>query len=293
MNRLIPACLALLLAPALSASNADIEAALKAKGAEPVESKGALTGLSFRDCTGLTAGDCQQIHQLSHLKSLSFGKGFNDAELKALGAMPELETLNANGMEVSDAGIGALAQSPNLKSIAIFHPGKGFTGAGLAALAKLPRLERLTVAGSTEFADAGMAAVASLGQLKEFRTWHSGVTLEGVKKLPALKQLTSLTLGQRLSRTPPTTLSDEAIAVLADCSSLEALNLQEARLTLSALGQLKKLPKLKRLTLDGIDLPEADVTALKAQLASVDIRWTAPNGPAKQRIDALFGAASR
>jgi hypothetical protein len=293
MYRTLAFCLILAASLPLRASDTDIVNALKAKGAEPIETKGVLTGLGFRDCTGLIDGDYQQIHQLVHLKSLNFGKGFNDAALKALGAMPELENFNTNGMEVSDEGIGALAQLPSLRGIAIFHPGKGFTGTGLTALAKLPHLESLTVAGSTEFGDAGMAAVATIGTLKGFRTWHSGVTVEGVKKLVALKQLANLTLGQRLAYTPPTTLSDAAVAALADCSSLESLSLQEARLTLSALGQLKKLSKLKHLNLDGIDIPEADVTALKLQLSGVDVRWKAPDDAAKKRINALFSVVGK
>jgi hypothetical protein len=114
------------------------------------------------------------------------------------------------------------------------------------------------------------------------------VTVDGVKKLSGLKQLTSLTLGQRLANTPPTTLSDAAVVALADCPSMEMLTLQEARLTLPALSQLKKLTHLKRLTLDGIDIPESDVNTLKQQLAPVDVRWTAPNDAAKKRIEALF-----
>jgi hypothetical protein len=117
------------------------------------------------------------------------------------------------------------------------------------------------------------------------------VTIEGVKKLRALKNLTSLTLGQRLSYTPPVTLSDEAVTVLAECSSLESLALQEARLTLPVLAQLKKLPKLKRLALDGIDIAESDIAALKQQLAKTDVRWTAPTDQNKKRIEALFGTA--
>jgi hypothetical protein len=33
--------------------------------------------------------------------------------------------------------------------------------------------------------------------------------------------------------------------------------------------------------------------ALKQQLAGVDIRWTAPNAAAQQRIDALVSAAAQ
>lgn len=275
----------------LWAADSEITAALKAKGADITETNAVVTGVSFRDCSALVAGDYAQLQQLKQLKSLSFGKGFNDAAVKALGALPELEMLSTNGMDVSDDGIRALTACRKLKTFAMFHPGKGFTGRSLAALAELPALERLTVAGSPEFGDAGMEAVATLAHVKEFRTWHSGVTIEGVKKLRALKNLTSLTLGQRLSNTPPVSLSDEAVTALAECSSLESLALQEARLTLPALAQLKKLPNLKRLTLDSIDIAESDIATLKQQLAKTDVRWTAPTDQNKKRIEALFGTA--
>ena len=131
-------------------------------------------------------------------------------------------------MDVSDEGTRSFATFKKLKSIAHFHPEKNFTGTSLAALANLASLKRPTVAGSLEFGDAGMEAVSTITQLKEFRTWHTGVTIDGVKKLRALKNLTSLTLGQRLSYTPPTTVSDATVAVLAEFSSLGALSLQMA-----------------------------------------------------------------
>jgi hypothetical protein len=276
---------ALLLVTSLRASDADIIATLKSKGAEATETKGAVTALSFPDCSKLTAADYALLSQLTAVKQLGFGKGFNEDGLKAIGAATKIENLSTNGMDISDEGIKALAAWKALRSFAIFHPGKRLTGTGLAALTQV---ERLTVAGSAEFADAGMAAVGTLTQLKNFRTWHSGVTTEGVRKLAGLKNLTSVWIGQRLSYTPPVTLSDDALPVLAELSNLEDVTLSEARLTLAALGQLKKLAHLKRLTLDGIDIAESDINALKQQIPKTDVRWTAPNEQNKKRIDALF-----
>jgi hypothetical protein len=67
------------------------------------------------------------------------------------------------------------------------------------------------------------------------------------------------------------------------------LQLSEARLTFNALQQLKQLPALKKLTLDGIDIPKADVDRLMKELSSVKIEWTEPNDAYKKRIQALFG----
>ena len=291
--RLLITCIALVFASSLRANDAAIAAALKSKGAEITETKGVVTGLSFRDCTKFTEEDFAQARQLSQLKQLSLGAGCNDKTLAALGALPELETLSTNRLDATDEGIRVLTACKKLKNFALFHPGKNFTGSGLAALAPMPALESLTVGGSSQFADAGMAAVATLKGLKGFRTWHTGVTLEGVRQLSALKNLTSLTLGQRLSYTPPTTLADDCLPVLAGLTSLESLSLTEARLSLPAVLQLKKLPKLKRLNLDGIDMPESDLAALKKELSTTDVRWTAPKDPEKKRIEALFTAGKK
>lgn len=263
--------------------------AIKVKGGEVVETGGEVTGLTFKDCKGLTEADYAQIRKFDHLKMLSYGMGVDDAGLKAAAALPALEQLSTNGMTASDEGVRALAACKALRSIAFFHPGKGFTGAGLAALSAIPSLDRLTVAGSSEFADEGMAAVARITHLKEFRTWHSGATVDGVKKLKALKELKSLTIGQRLANKPPVTLSDDTVATLTEIPSVEMLSLQEARLTLPALSELKRLSNLKRLTLDGIDLPESQIAELRQQLPKVDVKWTAPTEAAQKRINSLFG----
>src|SRR5262249_55014797 len=153
-----------------------------------------------------------------------------------------------------------------------------------------PNLERLTVAGSLAFNDDGMAAVAKLTGLKEFRTWHAGGTNDGVKKLKELPNLKSLYLGQRLTYKQPACPTDETIAILADFKSLEPLHTDEARLSIAALRQLKQLPALKKLTLGGVDIGKDDIEQLRKELPQAKVEWTAPNDVYQKRIRALFGA---
>jgi len=270
--------------------DAEIAAHLRELGAKVTEAKGVVTSVDAADCSKWTEADFKQLGQLGHLKNLSMSAGLSDATLPLLAGLAELETLQTNLATVSDEGVQGFAAMKNLRTLKFFHPGKSFTGAGLAKLAELPRLSSLTVAGSLAFGDEGLAAVATLPHLQEFRTWHAGSTLEGMKKLSALKELKSLTLGQRLAYSPPTSLSDETIAVLVGMKSLETLQLEEARLKLDALVQLKQLPELKKLTLEGIDLAEADVDRLRAELPKVELKWTTPNETYLKRIRALFGA---
>jgi hypothetical protein len=261
---------------------------LKAKGAKVTESKGVVTAVAIRDGSKLTDADFRQLGRLVHLKQLDLNNCLNDARLELLTGLVELEYLQTNLAQITDDGLKPLARLRGLRNVKFFHPGKAFSGAGLAHLADLPHLERLTVAGSLAFNDKGMAAVARLPRLREFRMWHAGPTQEGVKQLKELKNLRSLNLGQRLTYKPPACPTDETLSILAELKSLETLQLDEARLTFAALRQLKRLPALKRLTLGGIDIPEADVERLRKELPQVKVEWTAPNEIYRKRIHALF-----
>jgi hypothetical protein len=263
---------------------------LQEKGVTIAETKGVGTTVTIADCAKLAETDFQVIGKLPHVKSISFGKGLTNASLALLTELTELESISSNGMQVTDDGLKPLGQMKKIKSVAFFHPGPNFTGTGLVNLADAPNLERLTVAGSDKFGDPGMAAVGKLTQLKEFRTWHSGVTIEGVRNLKTLKGLKSLNLGQRLSFKPPVSVSNETLATLAEMTSLESVQLSEARLSLPALSKLKDLPILKKLILDGIELPKADLELLKKELPKVEIKYIEPTEANTKRIHQLFGA---
>jgi hypothetical protein len=262
---------------------------LREKGATAVETNGVVTTVEANDCSKWSEEDFRRLGQLGRLRMLTLGPGLDDRALALLAGLSELEYLQTNQSTMTDEGVKSIAPLRKLRTLKLFHPGKSFSGAGLAQLVELPNLEKLTVAGSLAFGDEGMAAVGRLTNLVEFRTWHAGQTLEGVRRLKDLKKLKSLTLGQRLAYKPPTTLSDETIAVLAEMKSLESLQLEEARLKVDSLSQLSRLPGLKKLMLEGIDLPEADVDRLKGELSKVEVKWTRPNDVYMKRIKALFG----
>jgi len=263
---------------------------LKAKGVKVTETKGVVTGVAVPDGTQLTAADFAQIGRLATLKTLDVNKGLTDERLTLLAGLTALEYFQSNLAQLTDDGLKPLGKLQGLRTLKFFHPGPAFSGAGLAHLADLPRLERLTVAGSLAFNDAGLAAVARLGKLQEFRTWHAGGTDAGVAKLAELKHLRSLYLGQRLTYKPPASPTDATLAIVAGMKSLETLQLAEARLAFPALEQLKQLPALKTLTLEGIDIPAAEIERLKKALPAVKITWTEPNETYSKRIRALFGA---
>src|SRR5665213_3085791 len=282
-------CWIALCTPSVRAADADVEKQLADKGVKFTSVKGVITSASVADCSAWTDADFMNLAQLTHLKSVDFAAGLTDKGAALLAGLPELDTIQTNKAQITDTGVKAFAGYKSLRVLKFFHPNKSFTGAGLADLASLPTLQSLTVAGSDSFGDAGMAAVGKLQQLREFRTWHAGQTPSGMAKLRELTNLRSLNLGQALRYTAPAAVSDETIAILLELKSLESIQLSEARLKLSALLELKHLPNLKTLTLDGIDLPEADVETLKREMPKVQVKWTKPTESYARRIKALYG----
>ena len=222
------------------------------------------------------------IGRLKELKSLTlYGqcKGLTDETLQLLSGLSKLEELGTDGIQVTDAGLVGFTALTSLKSLSFFHPSfgmKGFDGSGFGALKALPQLERLTVAG-TPFDDKGMAAIAQIKQLRDFRTWHTYQAQTGNQSLTRLPDLKSLWLGQRLRRydggSNAVSLDDSTFDVLVQLKNLESLTLDEARLSLTGLRRLQELPRLKKLELRRIDITAADVDAFKAALPSVTVDW--------------------
>ncbi len=277
--------------------DASVTAALRDLGAQVTQTDGIVTKVFFKDCSKLGDAEFRLIGQLSDLKSLTlYGqcKGLTDETLPHLSGLTKLEELGTDGIQVSDAGLAKLTALTSLRSLSFFHPSfgmKGFDGSGFAALKSLPKLERLTIAG-TPFDDKGMTAVAEIKQLRDFRTWHTYQTQAGNASLTKLPELKSLWLGQRLRRydggSNALSLDDSTFDVLSKLKTLEALTLDEARLSLAALQRLKELPRLKKLELRRIDISEADIAALKTSLSSVMIDWKPLTDDERTKLEAFL-----
>lgn len=264
----------------LRADDAAVASQLEAQGGKVVAKAGVVTEVTFRDCSKLGEPEIRAIGQLAHLKTLTlYGKahGLNDATAPLLAGLKELESLGTDGAQLTDDGLRHLAVLKGLKSLAFFHLSfgmKGFTGSGFVHLKDCPKLEKLTVAGIS-MGDEGFAAIGTLTQLKELRTWHTFQTEAGNAHIAKLPNLTSLQLGQRLPGhgNKGVSLSDASLPTLAGMKTLETLKIGEAHFTVEALQALKGLPKLKTLSLYETDLTEPEVDKVRAALPGVKIDW--------------------
>jgi len=272
--------------------------ALKALGAKvTLDKQGEITQLSFTDSSKLGAKEFELIGSCTHLKNLTlYGKcsGLTDETLPLLKGLEKLETLSTDLIMVSDEGFRGFAPMKSLKSLALFHCGyqfKPFTGKGFVHLKALPNLQQLTYGGTTTGTDA-LKALATISQLTDLRTWHNWNTIEDAAVIGGMTQLKHLRYGQRLRRYTPNepapSLSDTTLTEFAKLKQLETLHLDEARLTFAGLKALKTLPELKKLTLERIDIPAADVERLKAELPGVAITWMPMTAEEAKRLDAIL-----
>jgi|GEM_PF-214196 len=268
---------------------------LRKAGADVTLTKGVVTGVAVKDLSKFTDSDFETLGRLAHLKVLSTsGEALDDRTLSYLTGLQALEDLSTNAAQFTDDGLWQLTLLANLKQIKFFHTSlkrKDFTGRGLAQLASLKSLRRLTVAGCP-FNDEGMSAVGKLTQLENFRTWHTYQTEAGNASLKSLVNLKSLHLGQRLRRyggaSNVHSLTDQTLDVVAQLKSLDTLTFGEQKFSVDALLKLKALPNLKQLDLSQVDVPQADIDRVRADLPGVKVNWQPVTAEDRAKLDRLL-----
>lgn len=258
-------------------------------GAKVTQTAGVITQVNVK-CDAFTEADFKTLGTVTTIKDLTIsGKTITDETLALLTGLTELERLSSDGIQLTDAGYKHFAAFQKLKSLSFFHPAfrsKDFTGSGLAQLKALPKLEKLTFAGSTA-GDAAMEAIGQLTQLKEFRTWHTAQTQAGNAHLLKLTGLTGLRIGQRLpdwGKDTPVSFDESTMEVLALLKALESLELTEARLNAKIIPQLQALPKLTKLKIETVDIPEADVEAIRAALPNCKVDFKPMSDSEKESL---------
>ena len=280
----------LLLALALSAPVfADDAATLQKLGAKVTLTAGVVTQANVK-CDAFTEADFRALGAVTSLKDLTLsGKTITDDTFALLKGLVNLERMSTDGMQLTDEGFRHFVAFPKLKSLSLFHPAfrsEAFTGSGLAHLKDLPALEKFTFAGSTA-GDVAMEAVGQITQLKEFRTWHTAQTQAGNAALLKLKSLKGLRIGQRLppwGKDAPVSFDESTLKVISQLPELETLELTEARLSAGMLPELQKLPKLKKLKIETVDIPAADVEKLRAALPNCTVDFKPMSDAEKESL---------
>lgn len=237
-----------------------------------------------------------------------------DAELRSLTRMEVLREVNCidlNGTYVSDAGLAALGDLPNLRALSLRNT--DVADAWLPRIAALRSLEELNLAG-TKVSEAGLDHLRGLAKLRILdlpRTEISGKVcarlanlpslemiclgrtavddecLEGILQMPRLRSIelygTKITdeALRRLGKVPTleeidvssTRVGDLGVGCLRTLVNLRRLELDGTQVTDDGLAQLQGLTKLTFLSLGGSDVTDAGVRRFQAALPRSEVRW--------------------
>jgi beta-lactamase regulating signal transducer with metallopeptidase domain/Leucine-rich repeat (LRR) protein len=213
---------------------------------------------------------------LSQIKRVNSHMDITDDGLTNLSNLTRLQSLWIEGLErVTDVGLKHLSRLTELRNFVfagtavttenISFPhlqsldltGSQVTDATLDNLGRFHDLQKLSLK-YTSVTDAGMARIADLKELRQVVLDSGLITDAGIARLRTLPNLESAGLSG-------TVVSDASLHSLAGIKSLSQLTLTvrgepginpDGLLTMDGLLQLKNLPGLRNLTINGLVLPD-------------------------------------
>ena len=197
--------------------------------------------------------------------AVSRGKArVTDAGLQALSQLP-LESLNLQGLPISDAGLVHLKPCRTLKYIELGETRVTTAGIrqNLGAHADLNLILR-----ATPVKDADLKAFAGWAELKSLMLESEGITAAGLAHLADLPKLETLELCSAQ-------LTVSAVKALNSLKKLKRLDLRSSALDdvgLKALCGLQNLRQLEYLSLEGTQVTDAGLVSLKQLPALKEVR---------------------
>lgn len=222
----------------------------------------------------MTDAVLEKLSRLGMVTSLQLegSRQVTDEGLKHLARMTQLERLNLTGCGITDRGLGVLRELPELKAFYLYHHG-GVSDAGLVNLEACDKLEQVDLLGSNA-GDGVIRALRGKAKLRHFKSGNqvTDVGLPMLHEFPVFKTWQGGEPEFSLMTYQPEPnllllrgeITDAGMANLKGLDGLYALNLDDARCSVSAdgIGRLAALPRLAWLAFDAKDDTMGAIAAL-------------------------------
>lgn len=278
----------------------------EAGGAVTRDAAGRITGVDLR-ASWVTDTDLRRLAKMPYLKTLDlsvtritdqgmqelrnapgieeldlrFAEYVTDEGLAAIKGWKKLKRLNAHGTKITDTTLEHISGITTLEAVNVGSA--MITDVGLERLVTLPNLKELTMGGN-ELGDAGLQALRMMPGLTyldlsgrqgtDSNVWAIAMSDKGLDAVLTLKQLRELKFG--------------CTSVGVGIEGTRFATVSAMSVNVRWLEQMKALPRLEKLTLQGCDRVDDEaarmLTALPA-LREVDLKGTAvsPAGVAALR----------
>lgn len=201
-----------------------------------------IPGLETLDVMQLRGpGAVSGFGDVAGLRSLRINGWLHARDLRGIAASPSIETLGAQGAELTPRALDALLAMPRLRALDL--EGTDFDDAMALAVSRSTTLEHLEL-GKTRLTGTGVAHLARMPRLRGLDLWATPVSEADCAMLRELPALEYVSLGGY------------------DDAPLDGAAL---------LPLLLAMPALKRVWLDGARLDRDQIAALEARFESVRI----------------------
>lgn len=169
-----------------------------------------------------------------------FGTDTSDKELRHLGELPNLESLDLGGCNVTTEGILRLRSSRKLKRLGLADLQQSINDTTIKRIVSAwPNLESISL-NSGHITDVGLSHIGKLRRLRYLNISRTQITDKGLESLAGLSQLTTLHAGN-------TNILDQGMVHLGVLTSLEKLDLNFTGISDRGLKEVCGLTNLKRI----------------------------------------------
>jgi serine/threonine protein kinase len=177
-----------------------------------------------------------------HPKNIDYtDKRVLDSDCIALLLDPELEELNLNHNDLTDAGAQIISQLPALRKLSLEYNTQ-LSDDGLKYISSSKTITTLHLK-HTKIDDKGMPYIARMTQLKDLHLDETEITDHGIALLRNLKNLSDLTLSNN-------SISDKTLDIASKAwTDLKHLDVGGGIITVKGLNKLKTMPQLENLSL--------------------------------------------
>ncbi len=218
----------------------------------------------------ITARDAAKIKEdpsYENLKTLGAGcetldlsqSKVTDGALRALAAIPNLQSLDLSNTNISDRAIDPILKLNSLSELNLKRTKLSPTA--IAKLGAMPNLRKLNL-DDTNTDDAALTGIGKLTYLSELKLRNANVSDKGIANLQTCRDLKTLSLSG-------TNLTNAGLIAISKLK-LERLDLWDTKVTANGIKVLKNCPSLTELRVSRTNLSEDDLRAL-AGLKQLDL----------------------
>jgi uncharacterized protein YjbI with pentapeptide repeats len=210
----------------------------------------------------------RQLETLTQLATLKRRGSVTDAELEAIGHIPNLTTIDMQWFEVTDEGLKGLVPLKKLRSLDLSN--SNVTDAGMVYIAKLAGLKKFVIYG--HIGDIGLDHLTDSQSISWLCVSDANTTDAGLAHIDRMGNLDRVCLAG-------TEVGDMTAMRLAKLQKLRCIDLSDTRVTKTGFLALRGLKNLKQVNLTGTKFSDKEFSELYDELPVSGGRSGPPTDP--------------